>query len=170
MAITDPTNIDYLITDLRLHLGDTETPYRYLDEWLRTALVASVKALSTRWNYKYLVGTDYNVSRNTQEHYFEYDEPPVILIGDERPIILQASIIIKGGSLEDSSWEAISWRDAEIYVSTIESGRLRSKSLQNDLDELDNLLKPAQRRLGRTTKGSLPGFKNNVYDRPLGNK
>lgn len=170
MAITDPTNIDYLIDDLRLHLGDTDTPYRYLDEWLRTSLVASVKALSVRWNYKYLVDSSYVVSRNTQDHYFPYDEPPLILVGDERPIILQASIIIKGGSLEDSAWESGSWRDAEIYVSNIESGRLRSSSLKNDIEELDDLLKPAQKRLGRTTKGSLPGFKDNMYDRPIGNK
>ena len=47
---------------------------------------------------------------------------------------------------------------------------MKSSSLQKDIDELDDLLKPAGKRLGRTTKGSLPGYKNNVYDRPLGNK
>lgn len=170
MAITSSTNIDYLLDDLRLHLGDYSTPYRYLDEWLRTALIASIKSLSKRWNYKYLVGTDYNVSRNTAQNVFVYDEPPIIEQGDERAIILQASIIIKGGSLEDSAWSIGSWRDAEISVSNIEGGRLKSTSLQKDIDELDDLLKPASKRLGRAIKGSLPGYKNNVYDRPLGNK
>ena len=82
MSITDPTNIDYLLDDLRLHLGDISTPYRYLDEWLRTALVASVKSLSKRWNYKYLVDTDNDIERNTQYVYFQYNEPPLIEAGD----------------------------------------------------------------------------------------
>jgi len=169
MAITESTNIDYLIDDLRLHLGDYTVPYRYLDEWLRTALVASVKSLSKRWQYKYLVDTDNNVERNST-YTFTFSEPPIIEKGDEWPIILQASIIIKGGALEESAWDVGSWRDAEIAVSNIEGGKMRTTSLQRDMDELDDLLKPASKRLGRTAKGSLPGYKNNVYDRPLGNK
>jgi len=169
MAITDPTNIDYLIEELRLHLGDYIEPYRYLDEWLRTALVASVKTLSRRWQYKYIVDTDYNISRNNT-YTFTFAEPPIIEKGDERPIILQASILIKGGALENSAWNVGTWRDAEIYVSNTEGGKMRNASLLRDMDELDDLLKPPSKRLGKAIKGSLPGFKDNAYDRPLGNK
>lgn len=57
MFITDPTNIDYLITDVRLRIGDTES-VRFSDTLVRTSLISSVKQLQRRWKNRYLVFTD----------------------------------------------------------------------------------------------------------------
>ena len=164
MAITTETNLDYLITDLRLHLGDITEPYRYTTDWLRTSLVMSVKALMRWWNYKYLIDSDYNASRNPRST-FLFPAPPTIEYGDEYPIVLMASIIIKEGSLEESAWNAGSWRDAEIAYSNIEGNRARTTSLKQDWETLESILKPPQKRLAQSRKGSLPGYKSNRYER-----
>ncbi|KKM27580.1 hypothetical protein LCGC14_1573340 [marine sediment metagenome] len=159
------TTLNYLITDLRLHLGDIDsTSYRYLDAWLVVALKMSVKTLQRWWDYKYLVDASDNVYRNSNWT-FLFAEPPVIERGDERPIILMASLIIKEGSLESSSWNAGSWRDAEIAYSNIEGSKTRRDSLQKDWDELKGLLSPPTGRLATPKKGSLPGYKDNIYER-----
>ena len=165
MAIDEPTNLDYLIMDLRLHLGDIDnSAYRYTDEWLRTALVMSVKALMRWWNYKYLLNTDYDVYRNVN-HVYLFTEPPIIEYGDEYPIILMSSIIIKEGSLESNSWGVGSWRDAEIAYSNIEGNRAKTQSLLKDWEALEAILKPPQKRLAQSKKGSLPGYIGNRYER-----
>ena len=76
-----------------------------------------------------------------------------------------ASIIIKEGSLEDNSWAVGSWRDAEIGYSNIEGNRSKMGSIQRDWEELTNMLKPPVKRLAQPRKGSLPGYKNNIYER-----
>lgn len=166
MPITVATNLDYLIDRLRLHLGDIDpATYRYLDEWLRTAIVSAVQALEGRWNFRYIIdNTTYNVSRNTYIT-FPYPEPPIVLHSDERAIILQAAIIIKSGSLESSAWSVGSWRDAEISYSNISGGSLRDSSLSRDLTELNSILKTPQQRLAHTQKQSMPGYLNNEYER-----
>ena len=165
MAIETATNLDYLIPELRLHLGDTDdASYRYTDVWLRTALVMSVKALMRWWNYKYLVDTEYNASRNPRIT-FLFPEPPTIEYGDEYPIILMASIITKEGSLEESAWSVGSWRDAEIAYSNIEGNKARTSSLKQDWATLESILKPPQKRLAQSKKGSTPGFLGNRYER-----
>ncbi len=164
MAITTETNLDYLITDLRLHLGDITEPYRYTTAWLRTSLVMSVKALMRWWNYKYLIDTDYNAARNPHVLYL-FSSPPLIEYGDEYPIILMASIIIKEGSLEESAWNTGSWRDAEIAYSNIEGNKAKTTSLKQDWATLENILKIPQKRLAQSKKGSTPGYLNNRYER-----
>lgn len=142
------SNISYLIPELRLKIGDiNSSQYRYTDEWLDIALVGAVKALQRWWDYKYLVdSTNTVVSRNSAVT-FNFDEPPVIQPSDERAVILMASIVIKEGSLENSSWNTNTWRDAEYYVSNVEGGRMKESSLGRDWDELMSLLKPPQKRL-----------------------
>lgn len=165
MPVDETTNLDYLIDPLRLHLGDTVAgSYRYTDEWLRTALIMSVKALQRWWDYKYLVDTDYDVYRNQHWTYL-FPEPPVIEHGDEQPIILMASIIIKEGSLENNSWSVGSWKDAEIAYSNIEGNRAKVASIEADREALEDILKPPTKRLARTKKGSLPGYKDNLWER-----
>jgi hypothetical protein len=164
MSLTVPVNYDYLISLLRLHLGDIDsTSYRYLDEWLRTALALSIKSLQKRWGYRYMLDDDYNVYRNTSIT-FNFSEPPIIEQGDEEPIILKASIILKSGMLENSSYSFGSWKDAEISYSNIESSRSRDNSLRRDIEMLDNILKPPQKRLAGTAKRSLPGYKDNRFE------
>jgi len=158
------SNIDYLILDLRLHLGDiNEATYRYTDEWLSRSLIMAVKGLSRWWRYKYIVDNT-TVSRNP---YFPFalSEPPIIEVGDERAIILMSSLIIKGGDLENNAWNLGSWRDAEIAFSNIEASRSKNASIQRDYDELVSLITPPNKRLARTRKGSLPGYINdNQYE------
>jgi len=159
-------NYDYLITDLRQHLGDTNpASYRYLDSWLRSALYASIKALQRRWNFKYTINsTTYNVERNPNWSYL-YPEPPTIEQADDRAIVLQAAIIVKEGSLEGNSWNVGSWKDAEISYSNIEGSRSKEGSIERDIKELDSILKPPQKRLAYPVKRSLPGYINNAHER-----
>lgn len=163
MPITG-TNLSQYIERLRLHLGDTDsTSYRYMDSWLETSLVASVEALMPRWNYKYIFdGND--VKRNPNSSQFIFQSPPIIERGDVRPIILMASIIIKEGSLESSSWNFGSWRDAEISYSNIEGSRAKDASLRRDIDELNSILPERTKRLAQPKKGHLPGYLNNPYE------
>lgn len=52
----EPTNLDYLLGDLRLIYGDTNATV-YSDTLLRTALVNGVKFLQRRWLSKYQIYT-----------------------------------------------------------------------------------------------------------------
>ena len=122
-----------------------------------------VKALSRWWRYKYIVENT-TVSRNP---YFPFaiSEPPIIEYGDERAIILMASLIIKGGDLENNAWNLGSWRDAEIAYSNIEGSRSKNASIERDYNELTTLITPPNKRLARSRKGSLPGYINdNKYE------
>ncbi len=166
MPINTPVNYDYLIEPLRIHLWDIDpASYRYTDAWLRSTLCTSIKGLERWWNFKYVINdTTYYVERNPTWVYL-YPEPPTIEQADERPIVLYAAILIKSGTMENTAWSTGSWRDAEIAYSNIEGGRLKESSLQRDQDELESILKPPQKRLGYPSKRSLPGYKNNQYER-----
>lgn len=151
-------NVSALIPALRLHLGDTDSSaYRYLDEWLKLALVLAIQTLGRRWSNKYLVDENsFEVSRNPDVSTFVLEEPPVIQPIDIRPIILQASIIIKNGSLEANAWNLVSWRDYEVSYSNLESGRQRDNSLKMDIEELDSILKPPSKRVGKAIRINFP--------------
>lgn len=166
MSITVSTDLDFLLDDLRLHLGDIDSSsYRYVDEWLRVALVMSLKTLQRWWNFRYTIDeSDYSVDRNPNIT-FEWPEPPVIQHNDERPIVLMASIIIKEGSLQNNSWNVGSWRDAEIAYSNIQGSRDKELSLKKDVDELESLLLPPKKRLAQPLKMDLPGYKDNLRER-----
>lgn len=157
-GITTTTDLDYLIPELRARLGDTdETAYRYLDEWLRVSLVSALKALQRWWRIRYTIDeTTYVVSRY-EGSTFLFDEPPVIQQQDETPIVIMASILTKSGVLQNSSWAIGSWRDAEIAVSNIESGRLRDSSLARDWEELGYYILPPTKRLTGVVRTSIPG-------------
>lgn len=158
------TNLSQYIERLRLHLGDTtESTKRYLDEWLRVALVAGVELLMPRWNFKYLLSDNDDVYRNPNIN-FILPEPPVIERGDVWPIILQASIIIKEGSLENMSWSFVAWRDAEISYSNLETSRAKDASIERDIKMLDTMLPWRAKRLAQPTKGHLPGYVDNLYE------
>jgi hypothetical protein len=163
MATVD---ISYLLNYLRLYIGDT-TPatYRYTDAWLKTALEAAVKFLAAWWNNKYIIDTNYLVSRNTEVTSFLDDEPPVIQADDEWPLVLAAAIITLEGSLESTSWNIASWKDYEISYSNLESGKLKDRRIERMLTDLKDYLLPPTKRLARPIKQSLPGYLNNSYER-----
>ena len=164
MAITS-TNLDYLLPFLRQRLGDTTIgEYRYTDEWLMTALVAAVWALQPRWSRKYLTDENNDAVRNTTEWVYADSEPPVIQPQDVEPLILQAAIVVLEGSLESYSWHLGSWRDAEIYYSNVESGRIKDKNIKRLIEALDAFMPPRNKRLKYSLKGSLPGYRGNLHE------
>lgn len=161
------TNLDALIPYVRLKTGDMNSEsYRYVDSWLQTALIASVDTLSRWWNFKYLLDNDNNIYRNPNYTGFIFDESTYGIIeqGDEQIIVLMASIIVLQGSLQDTAWDFVSWRDAEVSFSNLESSRARSGILGRLWDELLYLMKPPVKRLARPVKGSLPGYRDNEYE------
>lgn len=148
MAIDTVTNLDYLLPTLRQHLGDTDVlTYRYMDGWLRAALVTGVKSMQRWWGNRYLINPDtYDVIRNTDVE-FDFVAPPIIQDRDERPIILMSSILVKSGQLESNSWNVGSWKDAEIAVSTIEGNKAKEFGYGMDWRELEMYLLPPTKRL-----------------------
>lgn len=151
------TDLDYLIPELRLHIGDTDpTAYRYLDEWLKVSLVLGLKALQRWWRIRYTIDSNYVVARFANSIFLQ-DSPPVIMNQDEEPILLMASILVKSGTLQNNSWDVGTWRDAEIYVSNIEGGRLKDASIKADWDRLLQYLRPPQNRLSAGARDSMPG-------------
>lgn len=158
------TTLDYLIPYVRLRLGDTdEDSYRYMTDWIQTALSAAILSLGDWWNVKYLLNEGGEVYRNTYVP-FSFPEPPVIEYQDNSKIILVATIIILEGSLENSAWDFVSWRDAEISFSNLESSRSRNATLARLWDELKNTMKPPVKRLANSRKSSLPGYLGNEYE------
>jgi len=157
------TSLSYLIPSLRLRLGDWDAGnYRYLDEWLEQALRSSIVSLQRWWTYKYILNGDNEVLRNPRAP-FLFPEPPVIEHGDETPIVIMATIIIKSGSLQDVSWSVAAWRDAEISFSNLEGSRSKKDLLRQDW-ELMTILTPPNKKLSFSRKGHLPGFHQNIYE------
>lgn len=167
--IVSPSDLDYLLGSLRVHLGDVTSPFTHSDGYLRKALVDGFKALGKRWQRRYTIvasgymlasGMDYGyylVSRTTN-YVFPETEPPVIQLEDERPIVLSAAIAIKRGQLQVMSPNLGSWKDDEISQSNIESGKALQLSLALDVEELESLLPSRAKKLARASKQSLPGF------------
>ena len=112
-----------------------------------------------RWlNYKYLLDSNYNVYRNPHG-YFIFPEGTygVVEPADNQLIVLMAVYVLLEGSLENSAYDYVSWKDAEITFSNLESSRARGNILRSVWEEINTLMKPPVKRLARTKKGSLPG-------------
>jgi hypothetical protein len=156
MAIEIPTDLDFLIPELRWRLGDIDsTNYRYLDSWLRVSLVSALKALQRWWRVRYVIDeTTYIVTR-FESSTFAVAEPPVIQQSDEIAILIMAEILTKSGVLQSNSWVIGSWRDAEYAVSNIESGRLQDSSLKSAWNELLWYLKPPSKRLNSGVRNAI---------------
>lgn len=165
MAIYVVTDLDYLISDLRVHLGDFVEPYTYDMEYLRHALVMACKTLMKKWRNRYTINDTYVVTRSTTAVFSEAS-PPVVEYADERAFILQAAIIIKGGNLTDSAWDIASWRDDEISYTNLAGGKTMQDMLDRDVAELEEILK---RRLLKASRQSLGGFKL-PYNQAEGNE
>jgi len=150
-------DLSFLLNDLRLEIGDITVPYRYMDQWLNTALLAAVKALGGWWMNRYLVDSNNQVYRNPNI-LFDPNFTTEIRNTDERDIVLMATIIILGGSLENNAWNIASWKDQEISYSNITGGKIMQDAIQRRWDELNSRLMPPNKRLARALKGSLPGY------------
>lgn len=158
------SNLGLLIPQLRILLGDTDpATFRYLDVWLHEALIASIKFMGPWWDNKYLLDSNNNVYRNTLV-LFDTVEPPIILPQDEMPIVLAAALITLEGGLENSSWDIVSWRDAEISFSNLESGRLKDKNLERLWNQLTALITPPGKKLAGSVKMHMPGYTQNTLE------
>ena len=73
------TTVDFLLPELRLHLGDIDPlSYRYADQWLIVALEMSIKSLGRWWNLKYLMDSSTHLVSRNPNHTFIFAETPVI--------------------------------------------------------------------------------------------
>jgi len=162
MTIAVATDLDYLISSLRLHLGDIDSDsYRYVDGWLRVALVDAMKELERWWSSRYYINsTTYVVTRNSDSTYVTAS-PPIVETRDEKPIILMASLMIKSGSLEANSWSTGSWRDAEFSVSNIEGSKSKQASFKADWEALTAIMKPPTKRPFPAQRDSIYGANEN---------
>ena len=159
-------DLDNLIPILRLKIGDTnELEYRYTDEWLNIALTSGADSLTKWMNFKYLLDDSNLIYRNPNGT-FIFDESTygVLEPGDSIVFVIMAAYIILEGSLESSAWDYVSWKDAEISFSNLESSRARSRILESLWQELLAYLKPPSKRLARALKSSLPGYLNNEFE------
>jgi hypothetical protein len=164
MATT--VNIEYLIPLVRTLIGDlTPSSYRYIDEWIISSLGLAIRVLNLKWKYKYLPSGDQLVYRNPDAPNFTFEETDgVVESSDEYLMALQAAIIILGGSLENSSWDYSSWKDAEISYTNQESSKSRNANLKRLIDEMNTLITSPNKKLAQAVKMSLPGYKNNEYE------
>lgn len=149
------SNLEELILPLRVQIGDNDPTPTYSDEFLHMVLREAVAALMRRWNDQYYVDNDGVVHRNPEAGTFAWSSPPVIQHKDRRPIVLQASMMIKGGTKFSTSGDVASWRDEEISYSNIESARQRSSTLEDDMRELELIL--PGKKLARPQVGRLYG-------------
>ena len=155
------SNLEELIFPLRVQIGDTSEDQTFSDNSLHGILRVAVADLMRRWNDKYYVDNDGVVHRNPNIT-FEWSSPPEIQGKDRRPIVLQASIMIKSGAKFSESGDAVSWRDEEISYSSIEAARQKSSSLSDDMSELDALL--PRRKLAYPVYSKLYGWKEDYSE------
>lgn len=153
--INVPTGLDFLIPELRIMLNDISPVPKYQDNYLRAVLVHALKNLGRRWNNRYLINTQYVVSRNDEIVSYGVDPPPIIEQGDQYIICLAATILVKKAQIYDTSWDVSSWKDDEISYSNIQAAKERDTSLKHDLEELERLL---TQRLYAGKVTPLPGF------------
>jgi hypothetical protein len=151
------TDLDYLIEDLRVYLGDIDpTDYQFSRETLSDALLLALKTLGRRWRRKYKIDVEGNIVRNINKHRYEDSEPPVVLFNDEPLIVVQAAIIVKSAELKNHTWDLQSWKDDEISFSNLGAGRAARDVLKQDRELLEKLLNG---KLYGVARQSLPGFK-----------
>lgn len=160
--------LDYLLPELRLQIGDTNSAsYRYVDEWLLVALSVAVKKFQRYYTpAKYLINEMGEVSRNPLCYKFTTEETTegVIEKLDEPILVIMAAISTLEGSLENSAWDTVSWKDNEVSFTNSFRGNLKDSNLNRLLVELDRLILAPTKRLATPAKGSLPGYKSNDYE------
>ncbi len=55
--VTYPTNVDIMLDDVRLHLGDYEKK-KFSDSLIRAAILSSIRMLQRRWKNRYVIYND----------------------------------------------------------------------------------------------------------------
>jgi hypothetical protein len=176
MLITQPSNIDYLIDDVRLRLGDYNGT-SYSNTVTRTSILAGIKYLQRKWHNKYQVLTEemiripavsgqiyaatlegdaYIPEINTNDVFrnpfgsFDQTSPPIIAQSDEEVIILAALYFMTLASFTSSSSSFERWSTEDVSYSNIEASRAQQIALSQIKKDLDEALRQrmAQSQVG----------------------
>lgn len=127
MLITASSNLDFLITPLKLNYGDIEGT-QYSDAVYRTALINAVRYLYSRWGGKYsLSGNDITPTLATE--------------GDAYAIVLAATVIIRGMRLSSSVDSMVSWTTPDLSVSASAKERSLTKMYDAAVKDLNDFFK-----------------------------
>lgn len=180
---TEPTNLDYLLPDLRFHFGDL-TGAKYSDQIMRTALINGVKYLQKKWSSKYQIFSDdilvspqgdvptgyVRVNTSDGEAFipsglaqgsifrnpyisFIQSSPPVLESDDEMAIILAATYLLRKMQTSSSADSLISWQTEDIRYSNLAAGRTIEKILEADKQALDDYFR---KKLAKPIKSTFP--------------
>jgi hypothetical protein len=167
--ITTPTNIDYMIDQVRLRLGDFDGT-AYSDTLVRTALISSIKYLQKRWRSKYQVLTSGTYTGNDvaapsgfsqantidgsayipsglsvndvfRNPYITFNstEPPVVEQNDEDAIVLATAYIIHLAKLTNSSSAFVSWSTEDIRYTNTTAANTMRAVLETLQTELNTV-------------------------------
>lgn len=176
MFIVYPTNIDYLLDEVRLHIGDTESTL-FSDSLVRSSLVFAVKSAYKRWGGRYLVFNDgmptgggdpipagyiyaklpdgygYVPSGLVENDIFRNpsftfaDTGATIITQEDEPIVvLMAAIILRRSYLSSSSNSFVNWSDGEYSYSNVASATTMRGLLADDLAALEYYFKTGRAR------------------------
>lgn len=167
--ITSATNIDYMIDQVRLRLGDFDGTI-YSDTLIRTALISGIKYLQKRWRSKYQVVTSgtytgdnsaapsgfaqastvdgiayipFGLSNNDVYRNpfvtFNQDPPPVIEQNDEDAIVLATAYIVHLAKLTNSSSAFVSWSTEDIRFTNTTAANTMRAVLETLQTELNTV-------------------------------
>jgi len=162
--LINASNLDYLVTPLRFHIGDIDETL-FSDTVLLTGLVNGVKMIANRWSSKYLIyasGIDASclgytpsvndVYRNCAFN-FQSSSPPIVEQSDEIAIILAASILVRRSVITSSVSAFSNWTTPDLSYSNVQSSRQLLSMLADDQKLLDDFFKG---KLSRGLKSTLP--------------
>lgn len=167
--ITTSTNIDYMVDQVRLRLGDFDGT-EYSDTLVRTALISAIKYLQKRWRSKYQVVTSGTYTGNDsaapagyaqantidgmayipaglqnndvfRNPYITFNstEPPVIEQNDEDAIVLATAYIVHLAKLTNSSSAFVSWSTEDIRYTNTTAANTMRAVLETLQTELNTV-------------------------------
>lgn len=167
--ITSPTNIDYMIDQVRLRLGDFDGTI-YSETLVRTALISGIKYLQKRWRSKYQVVTsgtytgdngsspsgyaqastidgiaDIPIGLSVNDVFrnpfvvFGQEQPPVIEQNDEDAIVLATAYIVHLAKLTNSSSAFVSWSTEDIRFTNTTAANTMRAVLETLQTELNTV-------------------------------
>ncbi len=167
MIIQTPTNIDYLIPQFRILLGDTQTPYQFDDSILRSFLLQGIVLLQRRWRYRYAVCMPdmITVDPTTNERYLAihqhqglwylpsgvatydvvrnpfhdfFDQSSLpISQEDVYPVLLAGVVVARQSQLASSATDFQTWSDGSFSFSNVASQRALVELLNHATNELN---------------------------------
>lgn len=169
--VTNTTNVDYLIPDIRLRIGDLDSVV-FSDVIVRTALINGIKFLQSKWHSRYQIyasgmiiypqpndmpgfiyaglpdGYGYipsglNINDVFRNPYQTFIDTgtTVVVQMDEYPITLAAMLFLRESLLSGSAQTFVNWSDGQYSYSNVASSNIMSKLSSGSWDELNAYFK-----------------------------